>query len=345
VRLEQRQGAQHEIALLLARSPSVGDAVRVALRILGEKLEWERARYWRVDTATGGLRLLAEHGGHSMRGRDAPGVLAERAWREQRALSERDAARRTGFAFPVAAGGEVLGIVDLEAGSHGESRNELLEMATAVGALLGEFIMRSRTQQRVRESEERLRELTRRLLDAHDAERRQVAAELRNGVLQPLATARAALDATCLDAPLAAARELIAQLRPTSLGDYGLLAALRAFATRYERRTGIRVTVIGVEEAPEIEPRIETAMFQIARDALDGVFRHAQAQHVVIELGIAAGTLTMSIRNDGSGFDSQGVRAPEAAGITLMRERAAAIGARLRVVSQPGGGTEVSVRV
>jgi PAS domain S-box-containing protein len=350
VRLEQIQAVQHEIGLLLARAPSVADAERAVLRIVSEKLEWESARYWRVDAAAGGLRLAGVHAGeappeHDAAGARPAGVLAERAWREQRALAGRDAAQRAAFAFPVTAAGEVLGVIDLDAGPRGVLEAELLEMASAVGALLGEFIMRSRSQQSVQASQERLRELTRRLLDAHDAERRQVAAELRDAVARPLAAAHADLGAARLEAPLAAARDLIAQLRPASLEDYGLLAALRAHAVRYERRTGIRVAVIGAEDAAEIDARVETALFQIVRDALDNVARHARAQSAVIELDAAGGTLALSIRDDGCGFDLQAARRPNAWGIVLMRERAAAIGARLRVASQPGRGTEVSIRV
>jgi signal transduction histidine kinase len=124
-----------------------------------------------------------------------------------------------------------------------------------------------------------------------------------------------------------------------------LLAALRAHALRFERRTGIRVAVIGAEDAPEIDPRVETALFQIARDALDNVSRHARAQSAVIELDVAGGILAMSIRDDGRGFDMQAAHQPNAWGILLMRERAAAIGARLGVAAQPGRGTEVSIRV
>ena len=350
VRLEQIQAAQHEIGLLLARAPSVAEAERAVLRIVSEKLEWPSARYWRVDAAAGGLRLAGVHASEASREHEAagarpPGVLAERAWREQRALAGQDAAQRAAFAFPVIAAGEVLGVIDLDAGPRGAPEAELLEMASAVGALLGEFIMRSRAQQRVQASEERLRELTRRLLDAHDAEHRQVAAELRDAVARPLAAAHADLGAARLEAPLAAVRDLITQLRPASLEDYGLLAALRAHAARYERRTGIRVAVIGAEDAAEIDARVETALFQIARDALDNVSRHGRAQSAVIELEVAGGTVGLSIRDDGCGFDVHAARRPNAWGILLMRERAAAIGARLRVASQPGRGTEVSIRV
>jgi len=350
VRLEQIQAVQHEIGLMLAHAPSVEDAERAALRIVGEKLEWDSARYWRVDAAAGGLRMAAVHAAEAAQAPDLAGTqaadgLAVRAWREQRALSRRDPAHRAGFAFPVTAGGEVLGVIELDGGPRGEPEIELLEMATATGALLGEFSVRSRTQQQVRESEARLRELTRRLFDAHDAERRQVAAELRDGIARPLAAAHADLALARLEAPLAAARELIAQLRPAALEDYGLLAALRAHAARFERRTGIAVAVDGAEDAVEIAPRLESALFQIARDALDNVARHSRARGAVVALEVDGGVAVLSIRDDGAGFDARAPQPHGAWGLALMRERAAAIGARLHVASHPGRGTEVSIRV
>jgi signal transduction histidine kinase len=218
-------------------------------------------------------------------------------------------------------------------------------MATATGVLLGEFSGRSRTQERLRESQARLGELARRLFDAHDAERREVAAELRDGIEQPLAVAHASLGLAQLEAPLAAARELVARLRPASLGDYGLLAALRAYAGRFERRTGIEVEVTGSEDGREIAPRLQSALYQIARDVLDAVARQSQVRSVAVRCDVRGGSAALSIRDDGPGFDPQ---APESAAVrdfAVIRERAAAIDARLRVVSRPGHGTHVSVRV
>ena len=134
-------------------------------------------------------------------------------------------------------------------------------------------------------------------------------------------------------------------MRPAALEDYGLLAALRTYAARFERRTGIALAVVGAEDAAEIAPQLETALFQIARDALDNVARHSRAQSAVVELSVGGGVVQLSIRDDGAGFDMQAPHTPEAWGLTLMRERAATISAQLRVDSAPGGGTRVSVRV
>jgi len=345
VRLEQIQSALHEIGLMLARAPGVEPAVLATLRILCEKLDWETARYWRAEES-GGLHPLAAYPARDTAlpgelGADQLAALPVRAWRERRAVW--DAADGEAFAMPVTAGDLLLGVVELRGSAPGEPEHELLEMATSLGALLGEYIFRTRGDERTRESEARMRGLSRRLLDAQESERRQMGAELRDAVARPLAAALADLGQPRLEAPLAAVRELISQLRPAALEDYGLLAALRAHAARFERRTGIALAVIGADDAAEIAPRLESALFQIARDALDNVARHSRAHSAVLELGTGGGTVRLSIRDDGAGFDPQAAR--EGWGLTLMRERAAAIGAQLRLESAPGSGTRVSVRV
>jgi PAS domain-containing protein len=319
VRLEQVQAAQHEIALMLARTSREADAVEAALRILREKLECH-ARYWPGFPAP-----------------EAPAVAA-RAWREQRVLFD------GGLAFPVVGGGSTLGVIALAGGAHAEPDEALHELGSAVGVLLGEFVVRHRAERQVLESEVRLRTLSRRLLDAQGAERRTVAAELRDAVVRPLAAAHADLGAARLAAPLAAARELVAQLRPDALEDHGLLAALRTYAARFQRRTRIPVTVAGVEDAAPLHPRVETVLFQIARDALDNVARHARARSVLVELEVADSAVTLTILDDGCGFAADTVPGPGRCGIELMHERAASIGGRLRVLSSPGQGTRVTVR-
>jgi PAS domain S-box-containing protein len=355
VHLEQAQSALHEIGLMLARAPGVEQAVLAALRILCQKLDWEAALYWRADEAGACLRALAVHpaDGPSMGmqlGADQFAAPPVRAWREQRAawsFPAGDGAPRGlgAFAIPVSAGGSVLGVIEMRGTSFREPETELLEMASALGALLGEYIFRTRSDERMRESEARLRNLSRRLLDTQESERRQMATELRDTVARPLAAAHAELGLARLAAPLAAVRELIALQRPSALEDYGLLAALRAHAARFERRTGIAVAVVGADDAIAMDARLESALFQVARDALDNVARHSRARHASVQFDMRGSMAVLSIRDDGAGFDAHAPLPSGAWGLTLMRERAAAIGGRLRVASRPGHGTLVSVRL
>jgi signal transduction histidine kinase/integral membrane sensor domain MASE1 len=349
VRLEQIQATLHEVGLMLAQAPGVEAAVPGTLRILCDKLDWQSALYWRAEEGGARLHALAAHpAGEPLTGMtlatDSPAALPARAWRERRPVwNPAQDSPGNAFALPVVAGRAVLGVIELRGGARFEPVSELLEMATSLGALLGGYLFRTRSDERLRALEVQRRALLQRLLDAQDAERRQVAAELRDAIARPLAAAHADLGLARLDAPLAAARELISQLRPASLEDYGLLAALRTLAARFERRTGIAVAVIGAEDAAEIAPRLETALFQIARDALDNVARHARAHCATIALEIGAGGIALSIRDDGAGFDARAALTRLAGGLALMRERAEAAGGQLRVESAPGTGTRVSV--
>jgi len=139
VRLEQVQAAQHETAQMLQYGASAEGAVRETLRILSEKLGCRAARYWGVE------ELGAAQG-------DA---LAVRAWREQHARWG-EAGARASFAFPVGTAGAVHGVVELSGGAIGHHQGELLEMASALGALLGEFMQRKHAEQQLRELTERL---------------------------------------------------------------------------------------------------------------------------------------------------------------------------------------------
>jgi integral membrane sensor domain MASE1 len=339
-RLQQMQSTLHEIGLMLARAPEVMQAVSATLRILREKLDWRQALYWRADEAGDCLRALAVHPAAdappgARLGADQVAALSVRAWREQRAAwSLPDGA----FALPVSAGGLVLGVIELRGTASCEAETELVEMATSLGALLGDYLVRAG-------NDERLRGLSRRLLDAQDKERREVATELRDAVARPLAAAHAESGLAQLAAPLAAVRELVARLRPASLDDYGLLAALRIYAARFERRAGIEVAVIGADDTIAIDARMESTLFQIALDALDNVARHSRARSAVVEFSIDGGVAVLAIRDDGGGFDLRAPRPRGGWGLALMRERAEAIGGQLRVESAPGSGTRVSVRV
>jgi len=82
------------------------------------------------------------------------------------------------------------------------------------------------------------------------------------------------------------------------------------------------------------------ALFRIAEEALTNVERHAAAQQVTVRLAFGSGRIDLVIQDDGVGFDPAAVD-PDRYGLTGIQERAAMIGARLRVHSRPGGGTRV----
>ncbi|MFL5806964.1 MAG: GAF domain-containing protein [Roseiflexaceae bacterium] len=141
-------------------------------------------------------------------------------------------------------------------------------------------------------------------------------------------------------AALAEMRALLFELRPTALGERGLAHALREHVAAFERRAGIPVAldVVGDPALPEL---VEQALFRIAQEALANVARHAQARRVRLSLRGPA-PLRLLIADDGQGFQPEHVGEGRF-GLLSMRERAVQVGARLRVRSAAGQGTEVAV--
>jgi len=210
-----------------------------------------------------------------------------------------------------------------------------------------------------------LRAVSRRLVEAEEAERRRIARELHDRVGQnlsaltislnllaqqakdlPPALSRRLEDSQALvDATLQAIENLMTDLRPPLLDEYGLGAAVGAYAEEFGGRTGIRVEVEGAQEAgPDLRPEAAIALYRIAQEALSNVAKHAHARTVEIVLERHEKDLVMTISDDGQGFD------PATAGrgrwgMSTMRERAEAVGARVAVASAKGEGATVRIVV
>jgi signal transduction histidine kinase len=137
-------------------------------------------------------------------------------------------------------------------------------------------------------------------------------------------------------------RDVMAELRPPELDDYGLLTALRQLAAEFSQRRGIAAELSGVEPQPRLPSIVETAMYRISQEALNNIAKHAQAKHVEISLYAAADRVVLDIADDGIGFDTN--EAPPDKrhwGMITMRERAEAVGIVLRLESAPGTGTRI----
>jgi signal transduction histidine kinase len=137
-------------------------------------------------------------------------------------------------------------------------------------------------------------------------------------------------------------RDVMSDLHPPVLDDYGLLAALRWYGDRFSKRTDIATLFEGKELAPRLAPDVESALFRIAQEALTNVARHTHAKTVTLTLERADGGAQLIIADDGAGFDPAR-DAPRGWGMITMRERAESVGGRMRVESAPGKGTRVIV--
>jgi signal transduction histidine kinase len=225
------------------------------------------------------------------------------------------------------------------------------------------------SEEELRASAEQLQALSRRLVEVQESERRELARELHDRVGQDLTALSISLDilrtqlpdksgeamrsriddaAALLDATAGTIENVMSELRPPMLDDYGLLPALQWYAAEFSGRTGIEVKVHGDEGMERLPQASEIALFRITQEALTNVAKHAHATRVEIGLEHTDTGFTLSIRDDGVGLESGA--APVAGrrqglGMVTMRERTQSAGGRFEIASVTGGGTRVVVRI
>lgn len=152
---------------------------------------------------------------------------------------------------------------------------------------------------------------------------------------------------TLLDETIGNVRELSQLLRPIILDDFGLPAALRWLAERFEERTRIEVETIfsGIDRLPD---EVETHFYRITQEALTNIARHAGATSARIELLQTDGRIVLTITDNGTGLPPDrlaGRLESPSLGLVGMRARADQLGGQFSLTNQPGGGVRVTVSV
>lgn len=217
-------------------------------------------------------------------------------------------------------------------------------------------------------AKQRLQDVSHQLLYVQENERRALARDLHDSVGQELTAlslnlimirdavaahaapaVRARLDDSqrLLEDTTQHLRDVMVELRPPGIDEFGLLAALREHVRRMVRRSGQRAEVTGSEPQPRLPPNFAIALFRIVQEALNNTVKHAQATDISIELRQEADRVLLTVADNGKGFDAAG-KGPAAIGgmgMTTMRERAEAIGGHLVIQSTPGAGTRVCVEL
>jgi PAS domain S-box-containing protein len=140
---------------------------------------------------------------------------------------------------------------------------------------------------------------------------------------------------------LAEMRTLLLELRPAALAEVELGELLRLLAEAIGGRACVPITVV-VDGQYRLPPDIQVALYRIAQEALNNVARHANASQAAVSLCHRDDATELRISDDGCGFEPGNV-ALEHLGLSIMRERADALGAALRIVSQPGSGTQITI--
>jgi PAS domain S-box-containing protein len=217
-----------------------------------------------------------------------------------------------------------------------------------------------------KQMEAELAELERRLIDRREIDRLQLAQELHDGPLQDLHSAIYQLnpfqewikdDAGLLQLKGAqgtlyqiidTVRNICKELRPPALAPFGLEKAIRSHAGQIqEMHPELQIALDLVSDRQSLPEHVRLALFRIYQNALANVIRHANARHILIHFDMDTEQIILDIQDDGQGFKVptrwiEWVRQGHF-GLVGSAERAAALGGRLTIESQPGQGAAVRV--
>lgn len=255
------------------------------------------------------------------------------------------------FAFPLSAGGSVVGVV---AGRFSErvdpDRIGLADRVRELGRRLGPSAIRLDTALLFAELRDR----------ATAVERRRLAREMHDGLAQDIASLGYLADALAatptspeqaaridalrrgITAVVGEVRQSVVTLR-TGVGEAASLgAALGTVARRLTESSGVPVHVTLDERETRLRPEVEAELFRIAEQAMTNAARHAGATAIHVHCRVRPPAAVLTVRDDGRGL--QPAR-PDSQGLDIMRERAALIGARLDIVDRRPHGTTVTVHL
>jgi len=228
-----------------------------------------------------------------------------------------------------------------------------------------EIADRVRAEEQLRASLVQLRALAARLQHVREEERTSIAREIHDELGQACTAIkmdlalighkatkrqtrlRAKVDSAIqlVDGMIVTLRRIASELRPRTLDDLGLNAALEGQAQEFENRTRIRCRITLPKEPLVLDAERSTAIFRIFQESLTNVARHAQATRVEARLEREENQLILQIRDNGRGFDPEEAKARKSLGLVGMQERALLLNGELKVEGVQGSGTTMTLRI
>jgi signal transduction histidine kinase len=224
------------------------------------------------------------------------------------------------------------------------------------------FVELHMKNERLKESEDKLRRLAAHLISVREEERAHIAREIHDELGQVLTGIKmevgwlakrlkepALLEKTdsmskLIDSTVQTVRKIATGLRPEMLDDMGLIAAVAWQAKDFQKRTGIRCrTKLPPEQKLDLE--ISTTAFRIFQEILTNVARHSRATRVDIELRLTAEALELEVVDNGVGIPDSDLNGRKSLGLLGMRERALLFGGEVSISGTPGEGTRVFVSI
>jgi PAS domain S-box-containing protein len=226
-----------------------------------------------------------------------------------------------------------------------------------------------KTNERLLREQKQRKMLSKRLIDLLEKDRRQIAMELHDHIGQLLASLKMDIELIHnklkpeheeLGVRITAAQERTTQaikdvknisrgLRPGILDALGLIPSLRGLFNEIQRQTDIEIHFFSRNVPKRFAPEKELVIFRIAQEGMSNIVKHAKAKKVFVNLVGKEGELSLSVEDDGIGFDQKKIMKTTAEelpfGLLIMRERAEQIDGDFTLESQPGKGTHVLAEI
>ncbi len=225
--------------------------------------------------------------------------------------------------------------------------------------LTAEVGERKKAEEKLRDSERKLRHLSSELMTAQEKERKRIAGELHDSVASSLGAMKFSIEKALnqkqdeqralaglkdlisrVQQVMEDTRRIMADLRPSVLDDLGIVPAVRWFCREYEK-TYSHIRVEKHIDLPEenVTDELKTAIFRISQEAMNNIAKHSRAGLVTLDLQVRDAKIQLTIRDNGQGFDPETFR--RGLGLSTMRERAEFSGGSFDIESAVGKGTTV----
>jgi two-component system NarL family sensor kinase len=140
-------------------------------------------------------------------------------------------------------------------------------------------------------------------------------------------------------------RHIAYHLHPSVLDDLGVVASLRSLCKAFSNDIKIGVELSTVDLPSSMPRELASCLYRVAQESLRNVAKHASAKNVWFALTSRDKTLTLSIADDGVGFNLEAAKGRGGLGLVSMEERARLVNAKLSIKSRPGHGTQIALRV
>ncbi len=246
------------------------------------------------------------------------------------------------------------------------------EVTDSEGAVVGkmasliDITARKKTEAALQDSERRLRELSRKILDSQENERKLVAREIHDSISGGLAAIKLCLEEklhkmnenppdetftlekiiSMTTDTIQETRRISAHLRPSMLDDLGFIPTIEWYCREFEKYyPKIRVVQRFEIEEKDVAEQLKVVIYRILQEAVTNVARHSEADRVHISLVKFGNELNLRVQDNGCGLDFERIGSNadpmRGFGLSNMRDRAEICGGKLDILSKPGAGTTI----